>query len=192
VADIVRRAARFCEDAGASVEEAAPDFSGADECFRTLRAWQFEATLGEFLESYRDRVRPSLYANMLEGRTLTGPHVGRAAVMRTTLFDRMREFLTAYDALLLPISPLPAFPADIQYPDLVAGETQPDYLGWMRPVCHVTVTGHPVVAMPAGFAPAGTPVGVQLVGRHRAERELLGLAAGFEGVTGFAREHPGL
>lgn len=191
VAGIVRAAAQSCESAGATVEEASPDFTGADECFRTLRAWQFEATLGEFLDSYRDQVRPSLYANMEQGRTLTGPQVGRAAVLRTTLFHRMREFLDRYDALLLPIAPLPAFDADIQYPEVVAGEQQPDYLGWMRPVCHVTVTGHPAIAMPAGFAAAGTPIGVQLVGRHRAERELLGLAAGFEAVTGYATRRPG-
>lgn len=194
VASIVRAAAAACERAGAIVTEASPDFTGADECFRTLRAWQFEATLGEFLDGYRDRVRPSLYANMAAGRELTGPQVGRAAVLRTTLFHRMREFLdpdgSGFDALLLPIAPLPAFDAEIQYPETVAGEVQPDYLGWMRPVCHVTVTGHPAIALPAGFCAAGTPVGVQLVGRHRAERELLGLAAGFEAVTGYAMRRP--
>src|SRR5690606_39988624 len=73
IAEIVRSAAAFCEDAGAIVEEASVDFTGADECFRTLRAWQFEATLGEFLDSYRDKVRPSLYANMLQGQ------IGRAS-----------------------------------------------------------------------------------------------------------------
>lgn len=189
IAEIVRAAARACEEAGATVEEASCDFTGADEAFRTLRAWQFEATLGEFLDAHSDLVRPSLYANMLQGRQLTGPQVGRAAVLRTQLFHRMRQFLDTYDALLLPISPLPAFDADIQYPETVAGEQQPDYLGWMRAVCAVTVTGHPAIAMPAGFVD-GTPVGIQLVGRHRGERELLGLAAGFEGVTGFARQHP--
>ncbi len=190
IADLVRAAAAACESAGAVVEEASPDFSGADECFRVLRAWQFEATLGEFLDSYADRVRPSLYANMVAGRELTGPQVGRAAVLRTTLFHRMREFLTGYDALLLPVAPLAAFNADIQYPTQVAGVTQPDYLGWMRAVCHVTVTGHPAISMPAGFCAAGTPVGVQLVGRHRAERELLALAKGFEAATGHAARHP--
>ncbi|MEO7126352.1 MAG: amidase [Nakamurella sp.] len=190
IASIVRAAAAFCEDAGAIVEEVSPDFTGADECFRTLRAWQFEATLGEFLDSYRDTVRPSLYANMLQGRELTGPQIGRAAVLRTQLFHRMREFLTTYDALLLPIAPLPAFDVDIQFPETVAGEAQPDYLGWMQAVCAVTTTGHPAIAMPAGFCAAGTPVGVQFVGRHRGETELLGLAAGFEAVTGFAKRRP--
>jgi amidase len=60
----------------------------------------------------------------------------------------------------------------------------------MRAVCHVTVTGHPAIAMPAGFTASGTPIGVQFVGRHRAERELLGLAKGYEAATDYARVRP--
>ena len=95
IAGMVRSAALLCEGAGAVVEQASPDFSGADECFRTLRAWQFEATLGALLDQHASTIRPSLYANMLQGRELTGPQVGRAAVQRTVLFHRMREFLRA-------------------------------------------------------------------------------------------------
>lgn len=190
VADLVRAAAAAAERAGAIVQEASPDFTGADECFRTLRAWQFEATMGATLDADRDLVRPSLYANMLAGRELTGPQIGRAALLRTELFHRMREFLDTFDTLILPVAPLPAFDAEMQYPETVAGQQQPDYLGWMRAVCAVTVTGHPSISMPAGFTAAGTPVGVQLVGRHRAERELLGLAKGFEAATGYAARRP--
>src|SRR6478609_8684473 len=78
VAASVRRAAASCETHGAVVEQASPDFTGADECFRILRAWQFEATLGAFLAENAASIRPSLYANMLAGRTLTGPDIGRA------------------------------------------------------------------------------------------------------------------
>jgi amidase len=192
VAAMVRGAAAVCETHGARVEEACPDFSGADECFRVLRAWQFEATLGGELDARADLVRPSLLANMREGRTLTGPQVGRAAVLRTALFHRMREFLDEFDALLLPVAPLPAFSAEVQYPDVVAGLPQPDYLGWMQPVCHVTMTGHPAMSVPGGFSSSGTPMGLQIVGRHRGERELLAIARGFEAVTGHGRRHPEL
>ena len=192
IAGIVASAGRLLESAGAAVDDASPDFSGADECFRTLRAWTFEATLGEFLDRHADVIRPSLYANMLQGRGVPGPQVGRAAVLRTELYHRMRVFLDTYDALVLPVAPLAAFDADIQYPGVVAGVPQPDYLGWMRAVCHVTVTGHPAISMPAGFAPDGTPVGVQIVGRHRAERELLAIAAAFEQLTAYAAMHPRL
>jgi amidase len=134
----------------------------------------------------------SLEALSLAGRELPGPDVGRAAVLRTTLFHRMREFLDGFDALLLPVAPLPAFPVDVQYPETVAGVGQPDYLGWMRPVCHITVTGHPAVSVPGGFSAAGTPLGVQIVGRHRGERALLAIAKGFEAVTGHGRRRPAL
>ena len=97
-----------------------------------------------------------------------------------------------FDALLLPVAPLPAFPTDLQYPTSVAGVAQPDYLGWMRTATYLTVTGHPVISMPAGFSSAGTPLGVQIVGRHRAERALLSIAKGFENVTGFAARRPAL
>ena len=190
IARVVTDAGRTLAAAGALVEVASPDFAGADECFRTLRAWTFEATLGEFLDRHAEVIRPSLYANMLEGRGITGPQVGRAAVLRTELYHRMRVFLETFDALILPIAPVAAFDAEIQYPTMVAGVPQPDYLGWMAPVCHVTVTGHPAIAMPAGFAPDGTPLGVQIVGRHRGERDLLAVAAAFEALTGYARVHP--
>jgi amidase len=190
VGAMVRAAAAACETHGARVEEACPDFAGADECFRVLRAWQFEATLGAELEAGASLVRPSLLANMREGRTLTGPQVGRATVLRTELFHRMREFLEEFDALLLPVAPLPAFSAEVQYPEVVAGETQSDYLSWMRPVCHVTVTGHPALSVPGGFSSSGAPMGLQIVGRHRGERELLAIARGFEAVTGHGRRRP--
>ena len=190
VAASVWAAAASCETHGAVVEQASPDFTGADDCFRILRAWQFEATMGDFLAANAPTIRPSLYANMLIGRDLTGPDIGRAVVLRTALFHRMREFLDTYDALILPVAPLPAFDAELQYPAVVAGTDQDDYLGWMRTACHVTVTGHPAISMPAGFTTAGTPLGVQIVGRHRGERELLSIAKGFETATGYAARRP--
>jgi amidase len=192
VAAMVAAAAAVCETHGALVEEGCPDLDAANECFRVLRAWQFEATLGAELDAGGDLVRPSLMANMLAGRALTGPQVGRAAVLRTELFHRMREFLDDFDALLLPVAPLPAFDADVQYPSTVAGVEQPDYLGWMRPVCHITVTGHPAMSVPGGFSAAGTPMGLQIVGRHRGERALLAIAKGFEAATGYGRRRPPL
>ncbi len=186
-------AAASCETHGAYVDEASP---GLRRRRRVLPHPAGLAVRGHPRSGPRRQhcrpVRPSLYANMLAGRELTGPQVGRAMVLRTTLFHRMREFLEIYDALILPVAPLPAFDADLQYPAVVAGREQPDYLGWMRSVCHVTVTGHPVISMPAGFTAAGTPLGVQIVGRHRAERELLSIAKGFETATGYASRHPEL
>ena len=45
-------------------------------------------------------------------------------------------------------------------------------------------SGFPAIAVPAGFTPAGFPVGVELLGRAFAEPTLLGLAYAFEQATG--------
>ncbi|MGN6176560.1 MAG: hypothetical protein ACTHPS_26955 [Streptosporangiaceae bacterium] len=46
--------------------------------------------------------------------------------------------------------------------------------------------------MPAGFAPGGLPVGLQLVGHRRADFPLLAVAAAFEQATGYAQTTPSL
>jgi amidase len=46
--------------------------------------------------------------------------------------------------------------------------------------------------VPAGFTPDGLPVGLQLVGRRRADWALLGVAHAFEAATGPGRTAPSL
>ncbi|MFF2028062.1 hypothetical protein ACFVW2_40640, partial [Streptomyces sp. NPDC058171] len=45
-------------------------------------------------------------------------------------------------------------------------------------------------SLPAGFSEAGTPLGIQLVGRHRAEDQLLDMAKDFEQRTRHAWTRP--
>ena len=68
----------------------------------------------------------------------------------------------------------------------------PHYLGWMRACSRITVSPHPVAAVPAGFTAGDLPVGLQLVGRHRGDRRLLEHAAAWEAATGHAARHPPL
>lgn len=192
VAALVEKAAESCREAGATVSEASPDFAGAAEAFRTLRAWAFEAGMGAHLDAHRELVRESLYDNMARGRELSGPEIGAAAIARTAMYHRMREFLQTYDCLLLPVAPLPAFDCEQEYPTSVAGVQMDDYLGWMESCFDVTITGHPAISVPAGFTTGGVPAGVQLVGRHRDELTLLAMAKAFESVTGYAATRPRL
>ncbi len=94
--------------------------------------------------------------------------------------------------LAAPSAQVVPFPVETEYPTEVAGVAMPHYLGWMRVCSRITVSAHPVAAVPAGFTPAGLPVGLQLVGRHRGARRLLDHAAAWEAAGGCTERHPPL
>ncbi|MFI0480617.1 amidase [Actinomadura sp. 9N215] len=190
VTGVLAPAVKVFEELGCTVEEACPDLSGADEVFRTLRAWQWDLALGALLAERRADFKASLAANIDAGRALTGADVGRAETLHTALFHRVREFFGRYDALLLPVSQVPPFDAAIEYPDEVAGHPMPDYLEWMRSCFLVSATGCPALSVPAGFTGDGLPVGLQIVGPHRADLDVLRIGHAFEQATRHGARRP--
>ena len=95
----------------------------------------------------------------------------------------MRRFFCEYDVLVLPVSQVPPFPADQEYPSAINGRPMESYLDWMRSAYLITVTGCPAISVPAGVTYDGLPVGVQIVAPHGADRWLLEIAAAFEAAT---------
>src|SRR6478672_5830272 len=180
VAAVVEGATSVLSGTGASVTAAHPDLAEADDTFRTLRAWHLQAKLGPLLARHPDAFKQSLADNIRLGETLSGADVARAYTQRTTLSERMREFFRAYDVLVLPVSQVPPFPADQEFPSAINGRPMQTYLDWMRAAYLITVTGCPAISVPAGRTPDGLPVGIQIVAPHGADRRLLEVAAAFE------------
>ena len=192
VADVIRAQAGVLEAQGASVEDAHPVLHSADAAFRTLRAWLFQYRFHTLLEKRPDGFKPSLRDNILLGADLTGGDVAKAYQQLTSIQDRMRAFFETYDVLALPVSQVPPFSADEEYPATINGEPQATYLDWMRSAYLITVTGCPAISVPAGFTPEGWPVGIQLVGPARGERRLLEIARAFEQATRVGERRPQL
>lgn len=180
VAGVVEAAGRRLAAAGARVRAAAPDLSLADETFRTLRAWHFQARYADLLAAHPDQVKPALADNIRAGEHLTGADVARAYEQRTALSETMRIFFEDHDVLLLPVSQVPPFPADQEFPTEVNGRPMETYLDWMRSAYLITVTGCPAISVPAGTTRDGLPVGVQLVAPHGADLRLLEVALAVE------------
>lgn len=180
VADIVASSASAFADAGASVADAHPLLAEADDTFRTLRAWHFQAKFGLMLAASPGEFKPSLADNIRAGESLTGADVARAYSQRTALSDRMREFFESYDVLVLPVSQVPPFPADQEYPTSINGRPMSSYLDWMRAAYFITVTGCPAISVPFGTTADGLPVGIQIVAPHGRDRFLLEVAGAFE------------
>ncbi|MEP6815811.1 MAG: amidase [Marmoricola sp.] len=190
VARVVAETAQLFSKAGAAVGSAHPDLSLAEDTFRTLRAWHLHAKLGTLLAEHPDSFKASLADNIRAGEHLTGADVARAYTQRTALSETMRVFFSSYDVLALPVSQVPPFPADQEFPSQINGRPMASYLDWMRSAYLITVTGCPAISVPAGFTSDGLPVGIQLVGPHGSELRLLEIAAGFEAATGLRGHRP--
>jgi amidase len=62
----------------------------------------------------------------------------------------------------------------------------------MKSCWYISATGNPAASVPGGFTAEGLPVGVQIVGRDKADFSVLQLAHAFEEVTGFGKKHPAI
>ena len=160
------------EDLGCVVDDAEPDLTGADECFEVLRGVGFASAFADIA----DRVKPALAENIRFGQSLDATRIARALALRGELFTRMREFLTRYDVLAAPVTQVVPFDVELEYPTQINGVPMGSYLEWFRSCSRITVTAHPALAVPAGSTADGLPIGLQLVGRHRREADLLRLA----------------
>ena len=192
VAEIVRAQGDVLTEAGAHVADAHLDLAGAETVFRTLRAWLFQSRFHTLLAKRPDGFKRSLADNIRAGESLTGHDISAAYRRLTSIAEKVRIFFEQYDVLVLPVSQVPPFDAEQEYPTTINGKPQETYLDWMRSAFLITVTGCPAISVPAGFTREGWPVGVQIVAAPKEERRLLEIAHAFEAITRVGDRRPAL
>jgi len=181
---------RVLEAIGVQVEDANPDLADADEIFRVLRAWNFEASFGALLETKQHQMKDTVIWNIEEGARLTGAQVGRAELKRTELYHRVRRFMEQYAFLAAPVVQVPPFDVNQPWVTEINGEKMHTYLDWMKSCYAISATGLPAVSVPCGFTRDGLPVGLQIVGRHLDDFGVLQLAHAFQQQTGLWKRRP--
>ena len=192
VTAVLEKQRKVFESLGCIVEEAYPDLAGADEVFHVLRAVGFVQKYEGLLKTHRDKIKETVIWNIEEGLRMDGPRVARAMALRSTLYERMRQFMQRYEFLCLPVNQVPPFPATQPFVEEINGVRLPNYVDWMKSAYYITVTSHPAISVPAGFTsdnPA-LPVGLQIVGRYRDDFGVLQMAHAFEGETQVGKRRP--
>jgi amidase len=175
---------------GCLIEDTEPCFTGADEAFRTWRAWLFELAYVHLLKDHRDKLKNTVIWNIEEGIKLTGPDLGLAERKRTELYHRVRQFMETYEFLILPVNQVLPFDLKQRYVTEINGVRMDTYIDWMKSCYYISVIGHPAISVPCGFTPEGLPVGIQIVGRYRDDFGVLQLAHAFEQATGLWKRRP--
>ncbi len=178
------------EDLGCIVEDDDPPLQDASQIFHILRAAIFAHQHEANIRDHRELVKSTIIWNAEEGMKLTALDVKKAEERRTKLYARMADFMSRYDFLALPVTSVPPFSIDIEYPTEINGRRLSNYLEWFAPCSYITVTGLPAVSVPAGFHDDGMPCGLQIVGPQCADFATLQIAYAFEQATEFWRQRP--
>ena len=100
----------------------------------------------------------------------------KAQTVRTKIINEFRQAFLKYDFLVGPVAPMTAFKIGER-----ANDPLQMYLCDIMTVA-ANMSGNPAISVPAGTAD-GLPVGLQIIGPMRGDRELLGFAKAFEEIT---------
>lgn len=151
--------------------------------------WRHALVSNRFKPLYDDPdkralLKPEMIWEIEGGLQLTAADLYAAATTRAALYADMLGLFERYDALALPSAQVFPFPREQTWPREIAGHAMDTYHRWMEVVVPGTLSGCPVVCVPAGRGGANhLASGLQLIGRPGADRELLRLAHAFEQVS---------
>ncbi len=185
VASAVEAALDVFRDLGATVQDMAlPDMpaaraAGTVMLFAEAAAYH-AADLRERPHAFSDEVRALLEM----GGFYTAVQYVQAQRLRRRLTAETRQALTAYDAMVMPTSPVPATPITPDPPGHAA----------LRPrnTLPFDFISLPAISIPCGFTRAGLPVGLQIVGKAFDEAGVLRVARAYEQATSWYSRHPAL
>jgi amidase len=158
----------------------APDFGEADRCFEVIRAVQFLGQHGETYQRDPGLLGPNVRANYEQGAAMSLADFAWAHMEQTRIYRRVQRFFEEYDVLISPTVPISPFPWEQLYLAEMNGEPLRTYFHWLALTYGITLTGHPAISIPCGVDACGMPFGLQIVGPHKGDRFVLGVAYALE------------
>ena len=177
-------AGRTFESLGAAVEAVRlPDwYFDLSRPAGTIIASEAYSLHRDYIENMHKAIGPGVRTRALAAKSLLAGAYAEEMRIMAVRRRAFADWIKPYDAILLPTMAVPAIPlAEVDETSPIPGYlTRPaNYLG----LCSL--------AMPSGQS-AGLPVGIQLVGKPFAERDVLKLGKAFQDATDFHRRAPDL
>jgi aspartyl-tRNA(Asn)/glutamyl-tRNA(Gln) amidotransferase subunit A len=113
------------------------------------------------------------------GRFVTGVDYLHAEQIRTLMCREMAAILKENDIILTPTMPIPAWRVGQSVID-IKGESHDVLESSWRFTYPFNLTGLPAMTVPTGFSADGLPIGLQVVSRPFAEKQVFRFASAFE------------
>ncbi len=181
-------AVKVFEQLGAKVSEVA--FPQAQQGRREVSRIMLHVDAATFhhqrLQTNADDFGPELLPRLMDGAAATGRDYAIARRKQATLRREVETLFLDYDILLTPTTPMVAVRAD----DPEALDHARAHLS--RFTSALNVFGVPALSVPCGFDSEGLPIGLQIVGPHWAEAQVLRAGYAYEQATDWNRRRPAL
>jgi amidase len=180
IRDILSGAMATAQGAGLTVEEACPDMPALYDSYVALRGMHYGAVNNFVPDFVKEHFKQTLQDNIDVGVHQTSHDIYLAQRGRTEVYHQMREFLTGFDVLAIPVVGLEPTPVEQEWPAEVDGVQMPDYVDWLRFSFLATTAALPAISMPAGVTKSGMPIGIQLIGPPKGDALVLQVGLALE------------
>jgi Asp-tRNA(Asn)/Glu-tRNA(Gln) amidotransferase A subunit family amidase len=194
VVTVIQQAAALCTALGASVEFVSVEVPDFEEYFMDFWASMMSPSLADETGLDFSAYPPLETWQQFGAQAKVGPYLDAAYSRRDQYHEAFATLFDRLDFIMTPTTPQAAFPHPdpaLLGPELCAGQrvAMPavDFARFTDPV---TQANYPSVTIPCGFTAEELPVGLQVVGPHRADGAVLSIAAAFEGHAGAALRRP--
>ena len=193
VTEVCERSLRDLAKHGVAVENCQPayDLGRLWEAWLIFRHWS-SLWLKDFYDDLAKRrlLKPEVVWEFDGGLSISGQQLFNAGIARSEWYDALHALLQQYDVLALPSAQVFPFSVETQWPKTINGRKMDTYHRWMEVVIGGTLSGLPVVNLPAGFDERGRPMGMQFIGRMGEDQGLLEFAMAYEAATDFPSRRP--
>nr|WP_271212514.1 amidase [Rhodococcus wratislaviensis]GLK39058.1 amidase [Rhodococcus wratislaviensis] len=184
---------RVFEDLGCTIEHVVPDFD-FDELWDAFLVWRWWHSV-ELHEIYDDchtraMLKPETVWEIEHGLALDARRISQACRVRNRWYQVVAQLFDRYDFVIAPTTQVFPFDATQHWPPRIGDRTMDTYHRWMETVAPWSLTGHPVLALPAGFDTRGLPSGIQLIGPARQDTTVLRAGFAYEQHTQWVQRRP--
>jgi aspartyl-tRNA(Asn)/glutamyl-tRNA(Gln) amidotransferase subunit A len=179
---------------GAELEEFSGDGFDVEPIWRAINHTVWRTRFAKLVAEHGDVLSEAFVKQVALATNVSGVAYQEAMFARTALFRRVQSLLARGHLLAMPTITRTALPIDqdlfgtIEIDGRHFDSVRPHWFPWTMPF---NMTGHPAISLPCGFGSDGLPIGLQLVGRFRADAELLRASALFEASRDLLSRRPG-
>jgi amidase len=183
VLELCQTALMKFEVSGARVHPHVPhfDYERLWQAFKVLRHYSAGGGLLAHYNNAAERslLKPEALWEVEESLKLSAQDVYAAAVVRSEWYQIVIKTFEQFDFIALPTAQVFPFPVEQHWPKAIGRVAMDTYHRWMQVVSPGTMSGCPIISVPAGFS--GTRcMGIQLIGRPQDDLGVLRLARAYE------------